>query len=111
QGPGIVVSSDGRDPSTAIVWAAIPEGASRWLRRGHLEAYAATSTGVFATLWTDSDVPDPDHQHAWAKLSQPLVANGRVYLPTFSVPVEVFGRLSISLPLAPATAPPALSAP
>ena len=91
QGAGLAISSNGVDPATAIVWAAVPECNINWLRRGHLHAYAASSAGLFTKLWSDADEPDPEGEHMWAKFSQPLVANGRVYLPTFSGRVLVYG--------------------
>jgi len=96
QGAGLAISSNGSDPQSAIVWAATPDGNGQWLRPGHLRAYAAASTGVFQELWSDTDVPDPAGAaaHNWAKFSQPLIANGRVYLPTFSGAVLVFGLLT-----------------
>jgi outer membrane protein assembly factor BamB len=95
QGAGLAISSNGSDPQTAIVWAATPDGNGQWLRPGHLRAYAAASTGVFQQLWSDADVPaSASAAHDWAKFSQPLIANGRVYLPTFSGAVLVFGLLA-----------------
>src|SRR5207237_6474028 len=82
QGAGLAVSSNGFDPQSAIVWATTPEGNGDWQRPGHLRAYAAASTGVFQQLWSDADLHDSNTEHYWAKFSQPLIANGRVYLPT-----------------------------
>jgi hypothetical protein len=93
QGAGLAISSNGTDPATAIVWAATPTDNSRWLRPGHLHAYAADANGVFQHLWSDTDSPDAE-LHIWAKFSQPLIANGRVYLPTYSGAVLVFGLLN-----------------
>ena len=90
QGAGIAISANGSDLSTAIVWAAVPTDNSRWLRPGQLRAYAAGSAGVFQKLWSDTDSADAA-THAWAKFSQPLIANGRVYLPTYSGAVLVYG--------------------
>ena len=92
QGANLAVSSNGNDPDSAIVWAAIPVGNTSWLRPGRLTAYAASSTGIFRKLWSDQESANSP-EHAWAKFSQPLVANGRVYLPTFSGQVLVFGLL------------------
>lgn len=91
QGASLVISGSRGDMRTAIVWATTPEANSRWLRTGHLRAYAASSTGMFTKLWSDTDVDDPEGAHAWAKFSQPLIANGRVYLPTYSGHVMVYG--------------------
>jgi hypothetical protein len=95
QGAGLAISSNGDDPQSAIVWAATPDGNGQWLRPGHLRAYAAASAGIFQELWSDADLPDPaGASHNWARFSQPLIANGRVYLPTFSGAVLVFGLLA-----------------
>jgi hypothetical protein len=91
QGANLAISGSRTDARNAIVWATTPEGNQPWLRRGHLSAYAASSVGIFNKLWSDTDEPDPDGVHAWAKFSQPLIANGRVYLPTYSGAVLVYG--------------------
>ncbi len=92
QGAGLAVSSNGADADSAIIWAAIPEANTPWLRNGHLSAYAANATGAFQKLWSDTDQPGSPEHH-WAKFSQPTVVNGRVYLPTFSGRVQVYGLL------------------
>jgi hypothetical protein len=91
QGASVVLSGSRGDMRNAIVWATTPEANGRWLRTGHLRAYSAASIGVFTKLWSDSDIDDPEGAHAWAKFSQPLIANGRVYLPTYSGHVMVYG--------------------
>jgi hypothetical protein len=96
QGANLAISANGTDPESAIVWAATPEGNSAWLRAGHLRAYAAAASGVFTKLWSDADNGDPEGVHMWAKFSQPLVANGRVYVPTYSGAVMVYGLLTAS---------------
>jgi hypothetical protein len=90
QGAGLAISANGSDPASGIVWALTPDGDSRWLRPGYLRAYAASAAGIFTELWHDGG------DYNWAKLSQPLVANGRVYTPTFSGEVVVYGLVSDS---------------
>ena len=96
QGAGVVISANGNDPASGIVWALTPGGNGHWLRPGHLRAYSAAdfSTGTFKLLWTDDDPSSQDPGYAWAKFSQPLVANGRVYVPTYSGSVIVYGLLT-----------------
>ncbi len=89
QGAGLAISANGTDLASGIVWALTPDGDSRWLRPGYLRAYKASSQGVFTELWHDGG------DYSWAKFSQPLVANGRVYVPTFSGSVIVYGLRSI----------------
>ena len=93
QGAGIAISSNGNDPASGIVWALTPTDNSGWLRPGVLRAYAASSTGVFQQLWSDADPTTGNGGYSLAKLSQPLIANGRVYVPTFSSQVVVYGLL------------------
>jgi len=90
QGAGLSISANGSDPNSGIVWALTPDGDSRWLRPGYLRAYAASASGVFTELWHDGG------DYNWAKFSQPLIANGRVYTPTFSGEVMVYGLLNSS---------------
>ena len=95
QGANLVISASGTDPATGIVWASTPANNSGWIRPGHLHAYAAgdLSTSVFQELWNDvSD--DPAASYNFAKFTQPTIANGRVYLPTASSKVIVYGLLS-----------------
>ena len=96
QGAGVVISANGNDPASGIVWALTPGGNGHWLRPGHLRAYSAAdfSSGAFKLLWTDDDPSSRDAGYAWAKFSQPLIANGRVYVPTYSGSVIVYGPLT-----------------
>ncbi|MGH9722419.1 MAG: hypothetical protein ACRD8O_19585 [Bryobacteraceae bacterium] len=89
QGANIVVSANGNDPATGIVWAHVPSDNSPDLQNGYLRAYHATdfSKGVFKELWNNVD----DEPASFAKFNQPLVANGKVFLPTFSSKVIVYG--------------------
>jgi hypothetical protein len=91
QGAGLAISSNGSDPSSGIVWAMTPTDNGAWLRPGVLRAYAASSTAIFQQLWSDADAATGDGGYYWAKFNQPLVANGRVYTPTFSGEVVVYG--------------------
>jgi hypothetical protein len=66
------------------------------LQPGFLHAYSAAdfSDGMFHELWSDIPLSDTsDMGYNFAKFTQPLIANGKVYLPTFSGKVIVYGLL------------------
>lgn len=91
QGAGISISANGTDPASGIIWAMTPMNNDSWVRPAALRAYAASSTGMFQQLWTDADPSTGDGGYFWGKFSQPLIANGRVYVPTYSNEVLVYG--------------------
>jgi hypothetical protein len=93
QGSNIVISANGRDPSTGIVWAHTPASNTGQLQTGYLRAYNASdfSAGLFKALW---DNASDEEESLFAKYNQPLVANGKVFLPTFSRQVIVYGLLA-----------------
>jgi hypothetical protein len=91
QGAGISISANGDDEASGIVWAMTPTDNDSWVRPGALRAYAASSMGIFQQLWTDADPSTGDGGYFWGKFSQPLIANGKVYVPTYSNEVLVYG--------------------
>jgi hypothetical protein len=91
QGAGISISANGNDPASGIVWAMTPGENDSWVRPAALRAYAASSTGIFQQLWTDADPSTANGGYFWGKFSQPLIANGKVYVPTYSNEVLVYG--------------------
>jgi hypothetical protein len=97
QGANVVVSANGDDPSTGIVWAYAPELSTIGLQPGYLHAYYASNffNGVFHELWNNRTPDSPDLGCSFAKFTQPTVANGKVFLPTFCGRVIVYGLLDI----------------
>jgi hypothetical protein len=96
QGANLVVSANGDDPASGIVWAMTPMLNTGGLQPGFLHAYSAAdfSDGMFHELWSDTPLGDAsDMGYNFAKFTQPLIANGKVYLPTFSGKVIVYGLL------------------
>jgi len=81
------VSANGQD--SGIVWAAIPYKDDAWVEivRGSLRAFDADTLKL---LWS-TDVDDPADNFDFAKYLPPTVANGKVYLPTFSDRLNVYG--------------------
>ena len=81
------VSANGQDDG--ILWAAIPYQDDAWVEivRGTLRAFDANTLQL---LWS-SDGNEPADNFDFAKYVPPTVANGKVYLPTFSDRLNVYG--------------------
>jgi len=92
----LALSANRSERKSGIVWAATydaqgdSEGALHALRPGILRAYAADT---LATLWNSEQKPERDRLGTFAKFSPPTVANGRVYMATFSNRIAVYGLL------------------
>jgi hypothetical protein len=84
------VSSNGSVDSTAILWASFAANgdANQSVRPGILHAFDATD--VTKELWNSSDLPG-DEPGLYAKFNCPTIANGKVYLATFSKKIVVYG--------------------
>ena len=95
QGANIVISANGNDPTTGILWASVPTSNTSWLQPGYLHAYHAAdfANGVFHELWNNVDLDPADKDLFMAKFNQPLVANGKVFLPTFSGKLLIYGQI------------------
>jgi hypothetical protein len=91
-GAVLSVSSKGSVDSTAIVWAshAASGDANQSVRQGILHAFAAND--VTKELW-NSSMSASDDPGNYAKFNCPVIANGKVYLPTFSNKVVAYGIL------------------
>jgi hypothetical protein len=92
----LTLSADGTGPHTGIVWAAIPYlDANLHNGPGRLLAYDATRFGTFAdgskqlrVLW---DSQDWGLTFTFNKFNVPVVANGRLVVPTYEGRVDVYG--------------------
>jgi hypothetical protein len=84
------VSSNGSVDSTAILWASFAANgdANQSVRPGILIAFDATD--VTKELWNSSQEPT-DNAGDYAKFNCPTIANGKVYLATFSNRFVVYG--------------------
>ena len=89
-GAVLSVSSDGSVDSTAVLWTSFAANgdANQSVRPGILHAFDAGD--VTKELWNSSQdaADDPGN---YAKFNCITVANGKVYLPTFSNQIVVFG--------------------
>lgn len=93
-GGRLVVSSNGTTPRTAVVWAAYPTqgNANSAVVHGALVAYDATTlNGTTMKQLFHSDARPADDLGNFAKYATPVVANGKVYVGTFSKKVVQYG--------------------
>jgi len=89
-GAVLSVSSNGNVDGTAILWASHAYGgdAEHNVVPGILRAFDAND--VTKELWNNQQTA-PDAAGNFAKFAPPTIANGHVYLPTFSNQVVVYG--------------------
>jgi len=87
------VSSDGNKPGTGIVWASHPYDANaNWVTvPGILQAFDATD--ISKEIWSSKRNAARDDVGTFAKFCCPTVANGKVYMATFSQKLVVYGLL------------------
>ena len=90
-GGHMVISANGSNPNTGVLWASIPRNgdANQMTVAGHLYAFNAEDLSL---LWS-STAPGDDTLN-FAKGSPPVVANGKVYLASQSNFVSVYGLRS-----------------
>lgn len=93
-GGRLVVSSNGTTPNTGVVWGVYPVqgNANAEVVHGALVAYDATvvKNGKLKQLF-HSDANPANSMGNFAKYSTPVVANGKVYVGTFSNKVVQYG--------------------
>jgi hypothetical protein len=93
-GGRLVVSSNGTMPGTGVVWGVYPVqgNANSAVVHGALVAYDATAVanGKLKQLF-HSDANPANNMGNFAKYSTPVVANGKVYVGTFSNKVVQYG--------------------
>lgn len=89
---GLAISSNGDEPSSGILWmTSSGSGFSGRPWPGTLRAFDAND--LSRELW-NSDLDPADMLPSYAKFATPTVANGLVYVPTFSNQVVVYGLKS-----------------
>jgi hypothetical protein len=94
-GGRLVVSSNGTIPNTSVVWGVYPTqgDANSKVVHGALVAYDAVTliNGVQMKQLFHSDTNGANNMGDFAKYSTPVVANGKVYVGTFSNKVVQYG--------------------
>ena len=97
-GAMLSISSNLRDTASGIVWACFPSSgnANNQIRPGSVAAYRANDVSA-GELW-NSNIDQHDAVGKFAKFNAPSIANGQVFVPTFSNCIKVYG------PVCPSTA-------
>ena len=90
----LTISANGSQAGSGILWASIPyaEDANEEIVSGVLHAFDATD--LTQELWNTRMVPARDDLGNFAKFVPPTVANGRVYVASFSNRLHVYGLLA-----------------
>ena len=86
------LSANGANAGTGILWASVNAGnANQAVVGGSLHAYSAEN--VTNELWNSTQLLGRDAYGSFAKFVAPTVANGKVYMATFSNRLNVYGLL------------------
>lgn len=92
-GAMLSISSNLQDTASAIVWACFPSSgnANNQVRPGSVAAYPANDVSG-GELW-NSNINQHDEVGNFAKFNPPTIANGKVFVPTFSNCIKVYEAL------------------
>jgi hypothetical protein len=95
----LAVSANGTNAGTGILWAAVQldGSANPAVRAGILHAYDAEN--VTHELWNSQQLSARDDVGNFAKFVPPTIANGKVYLATFSDRLNIYGLLAATAPV------------
>jgi hypothetical protein len=98
----LALSADAARVGSGIVWASrhLDGSAGHTVQRGILHAFDAAN--VSRELWNSEMLPARDAVGLFAKFVPPTVANGKVYLATFSNRLDVYGLFPVLRLLVPA---------
>ncbi|HEY6475949.1 MAG TPA: hypothetical protein VI456_05160, partial [Polyangia bacterium] len=95
QGGNLSLSANGTTAGTGIIWATHSQsggGGGGAAVAGLL--YAFNADNVTTEIWDSNTAGEP--LQSYAKYTMPTVVNGRVYVPTFSGEVDVYGLFATS---------------
>lgn len=95
-GAVLSTSSDNSADGSGIVWASYASNgdANQSVRPGILRAFDAND--ITKELWNSNQNAKRDAAGNYAKFSSPTIANGKVYLPTFSKQLIAYGIVDSS---------------
>ena len=91
----LALSANGVAPNSGILWASHQASgdANQSVRPGILHAYNAQNVGQ--ELWNSDQVGLRDDVGSFAKFCAPTVANGKVYMASFSGRLNIYGLLPV----------------
>ena len=100
----LALSSNGGQPNTGIIWALAPISgdANKFVVPGILRAYDAENldpvpnadgTPRLKLLWDSTHIPGNHFNHC--KFCPPVVANGKVFAPTYDGRIDVYGPVHV----------------
>lgn len=100
-GPAMTLSSNNNATGSAVLFVSLPyDGDSVHDHvNGIFRAFDANDVG--RELWNSRIYTDADDSGVWAKWTPPVVANGKVYMASFSGVLNVYGLLPSVPPAAP----------
>jgi hypothetical protein len=95
----LTLSANGSTAGTGIVWSSMPldQDADVGTVQGVLRAYDANNLAT--ELWDSTMDDSRDDMGIWPKYSPPTVANGKVYMASFSNLLNVYGLLPVDFGL------------
>lgn len=80
----LALSANGSTAGTGILWAVVPLDGDANRQRGVTGiVLALDAEDVSRTLWTSEQFSDRDRLGLFAKFNPPVVANGKVFVPTY----------------------------
>jgi outer membrane protein assembly factor BamB len=86
----ITISSNGTTQGSAVLWATLPLSGDAWHSTAPGALYAFDAANIAShSLWNST--LDAQDFGTYAKFSPPTVANGKVYVATFSGQIMVYG--------------------
>ncbi len=88
---GMSISANGGQDGTGVLWVTTGDHSNANLP-GTLHAFDASNLGN--ELWNSDMTQGQDFLGTFAKFANPTVANGKVYVPTWSNAVTVYGLLA-----------------
>ncbi len=91
----LAISANGTNAGSGVVWAVVntTSSANQAVVAGTLHAYNAQN--VTNELWNSDTISSRDALGSLAKFVAPTVANGKVYMATFSNRLSVYGLLPV----------------
>src|SRR5262249_23041918 len=98
--PGGMLSISANGTKDGILWAHLPliGDANQAVVNGVVRAFDAANVGV--ELWSSDDNAPRDSSGKFGKFTSPTIANGKVYISTFSNAICVYGLLPNVTPVA-----------